>query len=383
MDRTAPPVFPGGEAPPLRRVVPPSRLGRALIRAFAVVAVGLILASANPAPARAANPAAFTSRLLAPDPEWQATCGARAATGQVLATALGNPAAIAVLDGGSAACSHLQWAGDLSKEWVATGWSLRHTAALAVDAAVLHGPELPGYRSDGVATVSFQATEWNAGVQTAIPLGENVGVGFGARLFRLEDPTEPLMGVGFSLGLQARSVDRSAGIALTDAGAPLRGAQGSYTLPTRWRAGVEQRVAQGYLLVAAAVEGEIAGAARGALGVAVRPVSSLELMGGFQTGSNVEGGSSVGWSTGATVKLVGLAVSYAFRQEETLGATHLIGIRLDRRSGRHIQVADACPPPSGPASAIGSTIRSNAAPPNDETSRPPATYSPPGAPDPR
>ncbi len=293
------------------------------------MAFGLTLAPVTYGSARAVDPAAFNSRLLAPDPEWQAMCGARSVTGLGPAASLGNPAAVAALDGGRAAYTHLQWAGGLSREWAGAGWPIRHGAALSLDAAVLHGPELPGYDLDGTATASFQAMEWNAGLHTALPLGKGLAVGFGARLFRLEDPAEPLTSVGFSLGLQARGVSRTAGIALTDAGAPPRGAQGSYTLPTRWRAGVEQEAAQGRLLVAASVDGGIKSAARGALGVVVRPVASMELMGGLQTGSNVEGESPVSWATGATVKLVGVAVSFAFRQEGTLGATNMIGIRLD------------------------------------------------------
>lgn len=258
-------------------------------------------------------------------------CGARSATGLGLAAALGNPAAVAALDGGQAAFSHLQWAGGLSKQWAGAGLPLRQGAAITLDAAVLHGPELQGYDIDGVATVPFQAMEWNAGLHTALPLGKGLAVGLGARLLRLEDPTDPLTAVGFSLGLQSRGVTRTAGIALIDAGGPMQGAQGSYVLPTRWRAGVEQEVAQGRLLIAASVDGGIKSAVRGAIGIVVRPVALMELMGGLQTGSDGEGGSPVGWATGATVKLVGVAVSSAFRQERTLGATYLIGIRLERR----------------------------------------------------
>ena len=58
-------------------------------------------------------------------------------------------------------------------------------------------------------------------------------------------------------------------------------------------------------------------AVRGALGGVVRPVSSLELLGGLQTASDVEEASIVGWSTGATTKPVGPAVYCAFRPKDT------------------------------------------------------------------
>jgi hypothetical protein len=289
----------------------------------------------TPTNARAGNSPAFASHLLAPDPEWQAMRGARSATGPGLAASLGNPAAIGSLIGEAAACTHLQWAGGLSREWAGAGRPVGRGVVAAFDAAVLRSPELPGYDVDGNPTSPFRAAEWSAAVRAAVSLGRGVGIGAGARVFRLEDSTEPLTGTGFSFGIQARGAGRTAGLALTDVGAPMRGPQGVYALPTCWRAGFEQELAGERVLVAASLESAISGNTHGALGVIMRPVSSLELLGGLLAQGSVAGEAPLGWSAGITVHRGPLAVSYAFRQEEALGATHIVGLRMELRSTRN------------------------------------------------
>jgi hypothetical protein len=289
----------------------------------------------SPTDARAGNPAAFTSHLLAPDPEWQAMRGARSATGPGLAASLGNPAAISSLSGGAAACTHLQWAGGLTREWAGAGRPIGHGVGMAFDAAVLRSPELPGYDADGNATASFRASEWTAAAHVALPIGHGIGIGVGARLFRLEDDIEPLTGTGFSFGIQARGAGRTAGLALTDAGAPMKGVHGAYALPTLWRAGIEQELAGERALLATSIEGEMSGNTHGAVGVIIRPAASLELLGGLLARGNATGESPMGWSVGATVYRGPLAVSYAFRQEEALGVTNIVGLRLELQRVRN------------------------------------------------
>jgi hypothetical protein len=288
----------------------------------------------TPTNTHAGNPAAFASHLLAPDPEWQAMRGARSATGPGLAASLGNPAAIGSLAGGAAACTHLQWAGGLAREWAGAGRPVRHGVVVAFDAAVLRSPELPGYDADGNSTTPFRASEWSAAAHAAIPIGHGIGVGAGVRLFRLEDDTEPLTGTGISFGVQARGAGRTAGLALTDAGAPMKGPHGVYALPTYWRAGFEQEVAGEKVLLAASIESAISGSTRAAVGVVMRPVASLELLGGLLARGSAAGESPMGWSAGATVHRGPLAVSYAFRQEEALGVTHIVGLRLELQGVR-------------------------------------------------
>jgi hypothetical protein len=206
---------------------------------------------------------------------------------------------------------------------------------MAFDAAVLRSPELPGYDADGNATTPFRASEWTAAAHVALPIGHGIGIGVGARLFRLEDDIEPLTGTGFSFGIQARGAGRTAGLALTDAGAPMKGVHGAYALPTLWRAGIEQELAGEKALLATSLEGEMSGNTHGAVGVIIRPVASLELLGGLLARGNATGESPMGWSVGATVYRGPLAVSYAFRQEEALGVTNIIGLRLELQRVRN------------------------------------------------
>lgn len=336
---TAIPVLDRG-VPRVGFALSPGRLGRGR---RSLVAIGLLALPAllallaipvTPTSAHAGNPAAFTSHLLAPDPEWQAMRGARSATGPGLAASLGNPAAIGSLSGGAAACTHLQWAGGLAREWAGAGRPIGHGIVMAFDAAILRTPELPGYDVDGNSTTPFRASEWSAAVHAALPIGHGIGVGAGTRVFRLEDGTEPLTGTGFSFGIQARDAGRTLGLALTDAGAPMKGPHGAYALPTCWRAGLEQEMAGEKVLLAASIERAISGTTHGALGVIMRPAASLELLGGLLMRGSDEGEPPLGWSAGATVYRGSLAVSYAFRQEEALGVTHIVGLRMDLRGAR-------------------------------------------------
>lgn len=331
----------------------PSRPARYSVRAAVAVLTVLVWPVLGSSLAAGSGPAAFTSHLLAPDPEWQATRGARAATGPGLAAAVGNPAALASLSGGSAACSHLQWAGGLTREWASSGWELDHGTALAVDAGILRGPELPGYNDQGDPVSSFRASEWNVGVHGARMLGRGLSAGVGARLFRLEDEVEPLTGAGLSFGMRMRGATRVVGLALTDVGAPLRGRQGAYTLPTRWRAGFEQELSDGGALAAISFEGDGSSGMRVAFGVVARPTASLELLGGLLAGGSGVEDSPVGWSAGTTVHHGALAVSYAFRSVDALGSTHLIGIRLGWLGSRRLGELATLPDPrnSDPAPA--------------------------------
>ena len=326
----------------------PGRSNRASLRAAITILAVLVSHVVGTGLAAGSGPVAFTSHLLAPDPEWQAMRGARAATGPGLAAALGNPAAIASLGGGSAACTHLQWAGGLAREWASAGREFDHGIALAVDAAVLRAPELPGYDVDGKSTGPFQTMEWDLGVHGALPLGRGFSAGIGARLFRLEDEAEPLTGAGFSVGMQMCAAARRVGLALTDAGAPLRGRQGAYALPTRWRAGFEQELADGRVLVAASLESEGSARTRGAFGLVARPAASLELLGGVLAGEGGTEETPVSWSAGATVHRGALAVSYAFRPVDALGSTHLVGIRLGWRGSRNLGGVTARSEPGKP-----------------------------------
>ncbi len=298
-----------------------------------------------PTDAHAGSPAAFTSHLLAPDPEWQAMRGARAATGPGLAASIGNPAAVASLSGGAGACSHLQWAEGLTREWAGAGWAVGRGLVVAFDAAVLRGPELQGFDADGNSTIPFRASEWSVASHAALPVGRGVEVGIGARHFRLEDEAELLSGTGFSLGIQVHGASRTVGLAVTDVGAPMNGPHGEYALPTFWRAGFEQATAGERMLLAASVEGGASGKPQGALGVVLRPLASLDLLGGLIVRQSAAGESPMGWSAGATVHRGPFSVSYALRQEEALGATHIVGMRV----GLHgLRDASRSPRPDGP-----------------------------------
>lgn len=268
---------------------------------------------------------AFSTHALAPDPVWSALGGARAVTGQAHAAGIGNPANAALLDQTSISGSHLMWAEDLAREWAVLATPLGNGAGLTVDAGLLHGPELNGYDIDGQSTGAFQVNEWNAGATIGMSLASDFNAGFGARFFRLEDPTNPLSGMGVSAGLRWGNETHAVGISATDLGKAVESASGeSFGLPTAYRMGGEYTI--GFTTAALALE------MRGdrtlaRFGTQIHPREWFSLLGGI--GSTADG--ELAWSTGVEVVHDGLRFAYAMQPAGSLGPTHQLGVTVPLR----------------------------------------------------
>ena len=161
-------------------------------------------------PARAGENA-FQGTSLPADPTWQATSGARAATGRSAACALRNPATLVRSDQPDLSTSHLQWANGVAREWAAIRGRLG-TVKLVGDAALLHAPELEGYDATGVALGRFRAGEWTAGLSFAHDLAPGWAVGLGLRTTQLQDPEASLSAFSGSAGLRVEQGSWTAGV---------------------------------------------------------------------------------------------------------------------------------------------------------------------------
>jgi len=305
---------------------------RALYTCFGV-AIVVGLAVINEITAKASAAELFSSRSLAPDATWLATRGAGAVSGTGLSSAMGNPAALTGLRRSGIAVSHLAWAGDLSRDWISVGSPLGSRLRFGLDASLLHGSALQGYDALGQETETFSASEWNLSPQLAFDLSPEFAIGAGLRYFRLEDPSDPVGGMGFSAGVRWARESRSLGASLTDWGSAQKTPAGSFDLPSRWRVGVEQSF------------GGFASAALSALGTAdetrilaaasYHPVPWVSLLGGVESGEGLDG-SSIGWSTGLSADRGGIVASYAFSDSPALGSIHQFGIEIPLRADRNL-----------------------------------------------
>lgn len=284
--------------------------------------------------------AAFSSHTLSPDPVWSAMGGARAATTQAVTAGIGNPASAALLDRASVSGSHLVWAEDLAREWAVLATPLGSRVGLTVDAGLLHGPELMGYDIDGQSTGAFRVSEWNAGAAVGVRLASSLSAGLGARFFRLEDPADPLTGVGVSAGLRLGDEMRAIGFSATDLGPAVESTAGeAFSLPTAYRCGGEYTI--GFATAAAGVEMRD-GQTRASFGTQVRPRDWFALLGGVGTSRDGE----LAWSTGVEVVHDGMRFAYAMQPAGSLGATHQLGVTLPlRRESAPFNAGDA---PSAP-----------------------------------
>ncbi|MBK8230365.1 MAG: hypothetical protein IT349_03835 [Candidatus Eisenbacteria bacterium] len=283
-------------------------------------------------PARAGENA-FQGTSLPADPTWQATSGARAATGRSAACALRNPATLVRSDQPDLSTSHLQWANGVAREWAAIRGRLG-TVKLVGDAALLHAPELEGYDATGVALGRFRAGEWTAGLSFAHDLAPGWAVGLGLRTTQLQDPEASLSAFSGSAGLLVEQGSWTAGVSLSDFGV-LTGANAeSYGTDRRITLGIERAWGPGQLL-AAALERGGDGRLATRLGGSFAPHPSFELLAGCAWSAGDEGGE-LGAATGLRLALRRVAISYAFQPTASLGATHQIGLELSLQRGPSI-----------------------------------------------
>jgi hypothetical protein len=311
---------------------------RCLVRAGWILAATLFAGSVS----ASAATEAFHARNLAPDPAWQATQGSLAATGTGLTAGLANPAGAFGQERAQVAFSHLFWAGDLSREWAALGAPLGSRVGFVVDAALLHGPQLMGYDADGVETGSFRVTEWNAGGSFGTDVGRGLSLGLGARVHRLEDPTDPVTGIGFSTGARWQIGQQSVGVSLTEVG-NARSNDLDYELPTQWRAGIEREASlfgTGYR-AGASVTGREDATTFG-LGLVLQPTRWVALLGGVSTNPETDA-ESVLWSSGIQVQHQGILVGYAVHPTGSLGTTHQFSVAVPLRGERASWISEHQP----------------------------------------
>ncbi len=303
----------------------------------------------------------FSSRLLSPDPVWQALQGSRAATAGDVTAGLGNPAAGGLLPGGEVTVSHLAWASGLSREWVGAGLPLAGGETLIGDAGVLHTAALPAYDEEGASVGTIQPSEWTGGLSLAVPLGGGCLIGVGGRAFQLTDPTRPVTAFGASAGLLLGEGSRRLGLALTDLGPSVSSGGQSYPLPTRWRAGLEQGFGDGHVIAMTEAEGASAGSVTPRFGVAFGPTPWLRILGGVCLDQSA--GEPTEWSVGLHVEQKGIGFSYAYLPAGELGATHQFGLSF--RFGRSPEARRSSNGDPGSASA-GESHRRPASPPATE-----------------
>ena len=315
--------------PTLFRRFPTGRLSDSIRAARTLLQLGWFCGFLSAVPAMAAEEA-FSSRALAPDPEWQGVAGARAATGMELSAGLGNPAATANLDAPGAAFSHLSWAAGLAREWAAIGGPIAGPVAGMVDGGVLRSSSLEGFDASGNSTGSFSVSEWNLGACLATRLGSGFQLGVGARTFHLSDPIAPLEGLGFSAGLAYRLGGTSLGISITDQGRNVGDA--GYRLPTRWHAGIEVSPGLRRWLVAVAADGNPSGEQALHAGGILRPFAWLDLQGGATIKADQGIGATP--SAGVSLRQGSFTFQYAYCRAGELGSTQQFGLRLAlRKSG--------------------------------------------------
>lgn len=280
-----------------------------------------------------AGESAFQGASLPADPGWQATSGARAATGRSAACALRNPAALVRSDQPDLSTSHLQWANGVAREWVALRGALG-TVKIAGDAALLHAPELEGYDASGVALGRFRAGEWTAGLSFARDLTPGWAVGLGVRATQLQDPQESLTGFSGTAGLLSEQGNWTFGLAFSDYGVLSGTHSDSYGTDRRITVGVERDWGSRRLL-AVAVERNGDGSVVSRFGGSFAPHPSFELLAGCAWSAR-DTGDELGAATGVRVALQRLALSYAFQPTAALGATHQIGLELSLQRGPSI-----------------------------------------------
>lgn len=273
-----------------------------------------------------AGDASFSSHLLAPDASWQALSGANAPLGEGLSGVRGNPAGLGAMDGVRSAASHLMWAGDLAREWVAVGGPVSSRLGAWADVSVLHGPALPGYDESGVSTGTFAPVEWAAGGAVSVSATADLHVGLGARYFRLEDPSEPVSGVGVSTGVRFDWGSRAIGLSVSDVGTARAGDHGDYSLPTTWRAGALQLLEGIGTMYAGAYHQEGSGWG-GVFGVTVYATPWASLHGGADWADDPVD-SALGWSSGVSLTRDRLTLSYAYRSIDVLASAHQFGLEL-------------------------------------------------------
>jgi hypothetical protein len=292
----------------------------------ALLLLGFLCSLGNPV---FAQPSAFSSLDLPPEPVWQALQGARAVTGDELSSSLGNPACSARASGTSLAFSHLSWTGGLSREWVAAALPVSSIATVSIQAGVLRSDVLPGFDADGGTADPIRPLEWSAGAALGVALSRSWLLGLGGRALRLEDPRQSLTGVGFSTGLVWEGESRRLGLAVTDLGPAARTDAQRYPLPSRVRAGYEQEIGRGIVLAAVAWEADTHGRMdRLHLGLCLRPRPWLEFLSGVAAIGGEDAVAPWQWSVGTRIRQGGVAVSYAYLADQTLDSSYQLGLSL-------------------------------------------------------
>jgi len=290
-----------------------------LLLVLAAVSSTVALASAS------APVVPFASRLLPTEPGVHATRGAFAAVGWGPAAALDNPATqsrepVPL----RLSASHLAWSEGVSRDWAGLEWSARGFAG-TVDVGMLRPPDLVAYDADGDETGTFRPSEWNGGASLSAAIGRGFQAGVGGRVFRLDDPDSPVSAWTASAGLTFRTGGTDLGVSVLDLGPALESNAGRWEQPSRWVAGGARQFGGGRVTIGGSFVSRLDGEDRSAaLGLVVRPVPRLELLGGMEHAQAADA-SGLGWSAGAAWRQDPLRISYAVSDVAALGFTHQFG----------------------------------------------------------
>lgn len=267
----------------------------------------------------------FASRLLPTEPGVHATRGAFAAVGWGPAAALDNPATqsrepVPL----RLSASHLAWSEGVSRDWAGLEWCARGFAG-TVDVGMLRPPDLMAYDAEGGEAGTFRPSEWNGGSSVSAALGRGFRAGVGGRLFRLDDPEKPVSAWTASAGVTFRYGGTDIGVSVLDLGPPLESNAGRWEQPSRWVAGGARQLGGGRVTIGGSYVSRLDGEdSSAALGVVVRPLPRLEMLGGMEHARTADA-SGLGWSAGAAWRQDPLRISYAVSDVAALGFTHQFG----------------------------------------------------------
>lgn len=180
---------------------------RARMRAASRAMLALVALLLSPATASADAASAGTraaSFLQASGaPRWTAMGGAGLASGEDLASASWNAAALAALPEVRWSIAHAELPGGVQQSWAAVGG--RHTSGTRWGVTALHRDEgdIDGRDADNRQTQSLSAQSVALGITLARPLGERLSVGGSARYIGEHIGDVHGNGAAFGLGMKA------------------------------------------------------------------------------------------------------------------------------------------------------------------------------------
>lgn len=270
--------------------------------------------------------------VVPPDPRAAALGNAVVSNVTDASSVMWNPAGLAGMVGGEGQVAHVESFADLRREFASLA---RNFGGYAVGAHFegVWTENLDGYDEAGNFTGTFGFNGYAAGVAGAVPIGENIRVGAGAKYIREAISTERATGWAVDLGAQYlfSELPVTAGVAVLNLGPKMSYISEEFSLP---------RVIQGgasYMLMLPSLRGGllVSGEYRDAkdrdgaflVGVEYQHQGLVSLGFGYLSGSGMDY-RDVGFGVG--FRRDRLRVQYAFAPytDSLIGDEHRIGLGL-------------------------------------------------------